>query len=449
MNAKADYSAKALMASVPEKLKFRWRSNRTAFAAVATVFGGLLITGILLATAPGQEALPPEEKAWPVSALVVQLSDASPMAPLFGRVESPREAKIASRLAAEVTAVNAREGDDVKKGQVLLQLDDADLRLVVAQSEANFAEANAQLESIRMRAQTDARLLEHQRALSQLTDKKVTRQKSLLVDKMIAQAVVDDILLESQQQAIRLEQQKWLVVDAGNTEKLAEAKVARAEAELARARLQLSYATVTAPFDGVVSRIFISEGDRLQIGSPTLQMFDRNSLQVRTSIPSDYVGAIKSAIDEGKPVLAVAESYQHPVELKLINLTSSVAASGASVDGLFQVGESGDWLVLGQMLSLSLLLPKESAVVRVPPQALYDQGRVYVITDGRLVPIEVDVLGETHDRGPLELLLRSSQLHDGTVLLSSRLGNAKSGLRVDPAGRISGAPALVVQKYEE
>ncbi|WP_075187474.1 efflux RND transporter periplasmic adaptor subunit [Teredinibacter haidensis] len=430
------------MTIVRSKVRYWWPINRAVLVPIFILLCGVLIASTLLVTAPVPEEQPPKESVWPVSAVVVNLTDANPMAPLFGRVESPREAKIASRLPAEVVAVEVHEGDEVEKGQVLLRLDDADLLLAVQQNQANLLEAEARLKSNRMNAQSDSRLLQHQKILWHLTDKKVARQKSLLEEKIIAQSVYDDSRLESIQQAIELEKQIFLVANANNTEKLAEANVTRALAKLERANLQLSYATVTAPFNGVVSKVLISEGDRLQVGSPTLQIFDREELQVRSAISNAYVSAIKTALTANQTIVASTEAYQHKVELELVNLTSSVSSSGASVDGLFRVTDSGEWLVLGQMLPISLQMPTENAVVLIPPQALYDQDYVYAIENGSLVPLKVEVVGETSLRGKTKLLLRSNDLHDGILLLGSRLANAKTGLKVEPRVKIDYAPIL-------
>ena len=231
-----------------------------------------------------------------------------------------------------------------------------------------------------------------------------------------------------------------------NIDALAAVKVARAEAKLTRAKLELSYAVVKAPFNGVVSKVLVAEGDRLQLGAPTVHLFDRSVMQVRAAIPTDYLRRIKEHIHKNEKVTATVEAYGHTVVLDLMNLTSSLSNTGASVDALFQVKESSSWLMLGQILSLSLMFPEVQAVASVPPQALYEQNRVYAIEQGRLVPIDVQLVGETRTNGQHELLLRSNKLQEGMLLLGSHLSHAKEGLKVNPNNQMNTDGSLAVQE---
>ena len=100
------------------------RKNRS-LALVALV--GLAAATTLMATAPQHDASALEEKAWPVTTMAIEARDLSPELRLFGRVESPSHSRLTAGVTATVTAVNAREGDVVEAGQLLLTLDDADV----------------------------------------------------------------------------------------------------------------------------------------------------------------------------------------------------------------------------------------------------------------------------------------------------------------------------------
>ncbi len=79
--------------------------------------------------------------------------------------------------------------------------------------------------------------------------------------------------------------------------------------------------------------------------------------------------------------------------------------------------------------------PVQEQVYRVPPTSIYENNRIYLLRDGRLAGIEVNIVGSTSQSGEYFRLVRSDQVSDGDKLVMTRLPNATTGLKVKPVGQ--------------
>ncbi len=158
--------------------------------------------------------------------------------------------QVAARTAGIVTSVDVAEGDDVKKGQLLAQLEDGPSRLAVANAEAAVAQAQAQI-----------RLIEVQKATAQ---REYERLSKLQARNFIAGQAVDTAADAIKTADANLGAQR--------------AAVGTAEAALASARYQLELTRVRAPADGRVARRYANPG----VGASTLNVTPMFDLEPKT-----------------------------------------------------------------------------------------------------------------------------------------------------------------------
>jgi hypothetical protein len=92
----------------------------------------------------------------------------------------------------------------------------------------------------------------------------------------------------------------------------------------------------------------------------------------------------------------------------------------------------GDNLLrLGQFLSLSLSLPKQTRVVALPFEAVYGINRIYKLVDGRMKGLTIERVGEqVLPSGKSQILVRSPALQIGDQVIVTQLPNAMDGLKV-------------------
>jgi len=156
-----------------------------------------------------------------------------------GKIEPRTQVKVSADIPGKVVILNVKEGDPVKRGQLLLQLDDTQYRTAHAQATAALASARARLRE----AETSFRV----------TDANYQRQRALFEQRLLSQAEWD-VATNSHEQATV-------------SHATAQEEVTRAEAAKVAAADNLSKCRFVAPFDGVVSALNVERGEIVVTGT--------------------------------------------------------------------------------------------------------------------------------------------------------------------------------------
>jgi RND family efflux transporter MFP subunit len=405
------------------------RKNRMlAIIAVA----GVTAAGTLMATSPRHDPTEVQEKAWPVSAQVIEPQTLSPEVRVFGRVETPHHAQLTSAVSATVQTVNVSEGQTVKKGQVLLNLDDADEQLRYQQRLADTDQAAAELATTESELDSCTEVLAQMRQLLALSQAKVRRLEKLQQNRLVAVEKLEETRALVARQAIETAQQQLKVDNHPQRLAAAQAKLDRARALLEEQDLRLSRTVILAPFDGRISNLSVSPGNRVMEGQQLIALYDTSALQVRVSIPRDDALPIREAMASARPVKAVVTTEAGDVALKLHQLAAEVRRGSAGVEALFRIDSEASSLEVGRAVDVTVTLPAVEQVAAVPVHSVYGEDRIYTIVDGRLQGIQVTSVGQrTNAAGQLELLLSAPALRNATPVLTTTLPRASDGLLVN------------------
>lgn len=214
------------------------------------------------------------------------------------------EVKVGSRISGRVVRLHANIKDQVRKGQVIAELEKADLEASVAQSRAEALFAEAKLTALDelfpkevARAEADVARWE---ATVTLARKDLQRQRDLLKEKIAPQVESDQAqerlaVSEAQHAAVRKVLELVRVQYAENL-KQARAEWDRDRAALANAQVQLSYAVITAPISGVIGSVSTQEGETVAAGlnAPTfVTIVDLARLQVEAYVDEVDIGKVK------------------------------------------------------------------------------------------------------------------------------------------------------------
>ncbi|MEP0202428.1 MAG: efflux RND transporter periplasmic adaptor subunit [Halioglobus sp.] len=402
------------------------RKNKILAAIVGASF---IFTGTLMATAPKHDPAEIEEKSWPVSSITARSETLSPELQLFGRVETPNHATLSAAVETQVTVLAVQEGQAVKAGELLVALDPAEERLHLQQREADLSDARSLLQSAHRDITTDREVLAHMEDLHALTRSKAQRLKTLNSKQLIATEQLENTLQEVARQSIELSRQQALVDNHSNRLASAEAAVERASAALENQRLNLARTDVRAPFDGRVSKMLVSPGDRVRPGQELVSVYDTSAMQVRVPIPTDAIMQLKSALRMGTDIRATLTDSGLVAELS--QLAGAVSQGRTGADAIFTVADPHNFLELGRAVDVKIRLPKIDSVIALPLYSIYSNRRVYVIEDERLRSVAIAPLGQRiNSEGEIEVLIDESQLAAGTTVLATNLPKATSGLKV-------------------
>ena len=391
----------------------------------------------LVKSKPEREPLGAEEPSWPVAVAAIEPGTVTPQLLLFALVDSPRVTHLSSAVTADVEAVDVLEGEEVLFDDRLLALDDREIRLVLAQRDAEMAGFEADLEHETLRHRNNLAALKHEEALLELARREVARARDLAERKVGSQASLDKVRRDEERQMLAVEQRRLAIREHESRRKQIEAKLARATAQQSQAMLDLERTRVYPPFAGRITEVFVSPGDRVRSGDRMIALFDSEMLELRAQIPLRYLPVVRAALDRGEALTARAGVDGQEVHAVLHRLTARVDRGSGGADGLFRVTKGSTWLQLGRTVEIVLGLPAVEDAVAAPREALYGTDRVYVLDGERMRSVEVERLGETHPAdGDSRVILRSPGLKPFDRLIVTHLPNAIDGLKV----RVAVAP---------
>ena len=403
---------------------------------VAAGIGGMTA---LVKSKPEREPLGAEERSWPVAVAAIEPGTVTPQLPLFALVDSPRVTHLSSAVTADVEAVDVLEGQQVSLDDRLLALDNREIRLVLAQRDAEMAGFEADMEHETLRHRNNVAALKHEEELLVLARREVGRARDLAERKVGSQASLDKVRRDEERQMLAVEQRRLAIREHDSRRKQIEAQLARVRALQSQAMLDLERTRVYPPFAGRITEVFVSPGDRVRPGDRLVAMFDGDMLELRAQIPLRHLPVVRAALDRGENLPARALVDGQEVRADLHRLTARVDRGSGGADGLFRVTRGSTWLQLGRTVELVLDLPAVEDAVTAPREALYGTDRVFVLDGERMRSVRVERLGESRTAdGGGRVILRSPELKPADRLIVTHLPNAIDGLKVKVAGASPG-----------
>ena len=404
---------------------------------------GVAGMGALVKSKPEREPLGVEERTWTVMAAAVEPGTVTPQLVLFALVDSPRTTRLTSAVNADVKTVEVLEGQRVALGDRLITLDDREARFVLDQRNAEVAELEADLEHEALRHRNNLAALEHEKELLELARREVERARSLAERNVGSRSNMDQALREEGRQKLSIEQRELAIGEHRSREKRLRARLARAGAQRSRAMLDLERTQVYPPFEGRITEVSVSPGDRVRPGDPLVELFDAATVELRGQIPLRYLPVARAALERGETLAARAVVGGREVRAVLHRLTARVGRGSGGADGLFRVIEGNDRLQLGRTVALTLDLPAVHDAITVPRGALYGTDRVFVTDGQRMKSVRVERLGETHPAGGEGgVVVRSPHLRASGRVVVTQLPNAVDGLKIKVVEAAESEPAV-------
>jgi multidrug efflux pump subunit AcrA (membrane-fusion protein) len=391
---------------------------------------GAAVFATLKATRPEQKPVQMQERIWRVEVQAAEPGVLTPSLTLYGRLQTPDLLKAAASASARVEKVLVRDGDRVKQGQLLVQLDERDFRPRLAQARAEVAELEAQIRSEMNRHQADIKALEQEQKLLEIARAAVGRANRLYKQKLGSDSDLDAAEEALARQALAVTQREMDIADHPARLQALQARLAKAKAGLQQITLDYERSAFVAPYAGVITDVVVTAGDQVKEDAVLIRMYSLDSLEVRARIPAPYQDEVRAALAQGVTLLGEAQLGGRTLRLRLMRLSGESDPSG--VDGLFRLESGAEWLRLGQVIRFQLQRPPQRETVAIPLAAVYGGDRIYTLADGRLQGIRVEALGVHRSADEDErLLVRSAQLQAGDLIVVTHLPNAVDGLRAE------------------
>ncbi len=214
------------------------------------------------------------------------------------------EVRVGARISGKVDHLYANIGDVVEKGQIIGELEKADLEAKVAQRRAELQIAEAKFSAVRNLRPREIEKAQAEFAQWQATvdlyEKELARQEELLKQDFTSQQACDrateQLAVSKAKQAVAREALQLTKIGYEEDLKQATAEIERAKAALADGQAQLSYATITSPISGVIASVSTQEGETVAAGlnAPTfVTIINLGRLQVDAFVDEVDIGRVK------------------------------------------------------------------------------------------------------------------------------------------------------------
>ncbi len=326
-----------------------------------------------------------------------------------GRTEAYESVTLKARVEGQVGKVVFTEGQHVRQGDLLVQLDPADFQARLAQAEANLAKSQAQ--AAKSRADVERYIALREKGF--VSEEKVGEMRT-------AAAAADAV-----------------------------AKADGAAAELAR--LQLSYTAVRAPFAGVVGAKLVFPGAGVKVNDTALAVVNRvRPLYIGFAVPEKYLPQLQAGIRAKGAALRASiglpgggASWDGEVRF----LDNSVDVATGTIQLKAVLPNADEALAPGQFVNVSLVLDTLKDAVTVPAEAVQQGAEgsfVFVAREDGSVEVRkvrVDATQKT-------VAVIGQGLSGGEAVVTEGQLRLTAGARIRPAEAPEGKPGAAGTKPE-
>ena len=370
-------SLSRLMKEYINKIK---RVNPTVLLLVGTFF----IISLLRATKDEPVMLVIEEKSWPVSVIEAQYDDVNPTLALFGEVITSRRSELRALVGGQVIEVgeNFKEGAVVKKGELLLKIDDFEYRNSVIEETAKLEVMNRDFE----------------------------RADELFKQGSISEQFRDNALLEKTQQ----------------------------ELVLSEAEKDLRDTELFAPFDGVINDVQATLGKQVSTFNDKIgEIIDIKNMEVRFSISKAQYGRL---LEDESAIVGRAIEMKWTVGQRDLIFDAYISRVGAEITSntggmniFANIELDNDQetpLRPGAFVRLRMPDKTYKSVISIPETAVYEDEYIYIIKDQRLKKAVIVISGYDQSNvliQPAEDLM----IQNGDLIVTNQLREAGEGVKVD------------------
>ena len=329
----------------------------------------------------------------------------------LGRITPWQRSEVSSRITAAVREVRVREGEPVTAGQILIELDDAELRQATQSAAARLENTRHQADAIQAQVETLEENLHY-------WQKEYERDRILAEAGAIPQAQADAAL-------DRLNRAKGELASTRESLRAAQSLVRSQQKQLEEVRSRLGYAKLHAPFDGIMARRQVDSGDLAIPGRSLLTVEDHQRLKILFDVPQKDLPSFNA-----QPTLTI-RSNGRTLELPIARRHPSLNEDRTQTLEIDLPGD--DDFTPGSYVQVKAALQRIKDAVLVPTDSLVPApGKkivVFIVKDGKTQAQPVEVLLTGAENTAVKGLKEGETLVRSTYLGWNRLS---SGMAVEP-----------------
>ncbi|WP_165731719.1 efflux RND transporter periplasmic adaptor subunit [Polaribacter sp. 20A6] len=317
-----------------------------------------LFTASLIMTSCGSEekkATVDNTPAIKISVSKVAVNSNSPFLSVSGKIEATNSADLSTRIMGFVKKVHVNVGDKVRKGQLLISINNADLQAKKGQVNAGITQAKTAFNN---------------------AEKNYNRFKNLFESKSVTQKEMDDM--------------------TANYE-MAKAGLESANQMKNEINAQFAYSNITAPFSGVVTSKNIESGDMANPGMPLISIETPKEFEVIAMVPETEISQIK----KGTTVSVLVKSMDKTLTGKVTEVSTSAKNTGGQYLVKINLDKTDVPVLSGMFATVQFPVERKvkSELVLIPNEAIVTNGQlsgVYTVSESNTAMLRWLRLGRTY-----------------------------------------------------
>jgi membrane fusion protein, multidrug efflux system len=366
----------------------------------------------------------PGEPAIPATIAVAKRAPFADRYEAVGTVASKATRPLASKIMGQVTAVRVREGDNVRAGQVLVEIEARDVATSVARAKAGVAEAEQSLVEIDRAVEAAEQERVAAAASHDLARMTYVRYAKLVEDRVISRQQFDEVEARYKMTSAELQRASTNVAMQRARRSQALARIEQARAESQSANVTLGYATIVAPADGIVVAKTAEVGMMALPGVPLLTIENSSTYRLEASVEESRTRAVRLGAEVSVRIDALGG----------LDITGSVAeimpaADPASRSVVVKVDLPATRGLRSGQYGIAAFPAGERVVTAVSRSALVERGQltgIFVVDDSNVARLRFVTTGER--RGDSVEIL--SGLDEGQRFVAETAGALADGRRI-------------------
>lgn len=317
----------------------------------------LTTASVFMVSCGNDDKKPVKDNSPAIKVVVNQGTEAnsSPFLSVSGKIQSVNSADLSTRMMGYVTKVHVNVSDKVKKGELLVSINNTDLQAKRAQVDASITEATAAFNN---------------------TQKDYNRFQSLYADNSASQKELDDITAHFEMAKARLEAAKQMKNEVN---------------------AQFAYSNITAPFAGVVTSKTVKEGDMANPGQPLISVEAPGNFEVMAMVPETEISQIKNGVE----VDVLVKSINQIIKGNVTEVSTSAKNTGGQYLVKIALDKTDANILSGMFATVQFPVEKQTKteMVLIPTDVLVTNGQlsgVYTASQSNTAMLRWLRLGRTY-----------------------------------------------------
>lgn len=283
----------------------------------------------------------------------IQLGTSVNQTNFTGTIRAVNQSSIQAQVTATATQVNAKVGQSVTQGQILVRLNNQDNAARLAQSQANLAATKAQANQAKLMMQRKQRLL-NQGFISKVEFEQSQVDYQAQLENVNAQQSNVDIARKADQDGI-----------------------------------------ITSPINGVITKRQVEPGQTVAVGTTLFEIIDPNHLEIQAQLPSDMQAALKI----GQKIKYTLQGNPNKLTATLSRISPLADPTSRQIDFFAKLNESITSLSIGSFLEGSILGTQAISGQIIPLDTVHDlpnKPYVWLIRENKIIRQNVTVLEQRY-----------------------------------------------------